>query len=92
MLDKLLLGFLALVIVGMIGATGYHFKIVSDLEDLNNDKDMVIKEVGTTLNKSYSLLYNCEENASKVYNDGYIDGIGERNETTISKLDDLTTS
>ena len=92
MFDKMLLGFAGFVIVAMIFATGYHFVIVDDLEDLNDEKDLVIKVAGDNLNIAYSLLYNCEENSSKVYNDGYIDGIGERNETTVSELDNLTTS
>ena len=92
MFDKLLLGVLGLTVVVMIFATGHHFVIVDDLEDLNDEKDLVIKVAGDNLNVAYSLLYNCEENSSKVYNDGYIDGIGERNETTVSKLDNLTTS
>lgn len=92
MFDKLLLGFAGIIIVAMIIGTGYHHVIVDQLEDLNDEKDVIIKVAGDNLNIAYSLLYNCEENASKVYNDGYIDGIGERNESVISKLDSLTTS
>lgn len=91
--DKLLLGFLAAVIVVMIIGAGYHLKIVDDLEDLNIEKDKVIQIAGDNLNVSYSLLYNCEENSSKMYNDGYVDGIGEAlDNKVIFNLDNLTTS
>ena len=91
MFDKLLLAFAGTVIVAMISGTAYHFIQVGALEEEIAEKDKIIRLVGDDLNTAYSLLYTCEENTTKEGVQGYIDGIGDHNETTVSTLDNLTT-
>ena len=91
MFDKILLGFLAFIIVAMTAGTTYHFIEIESLEDEITNKEKIIKLAGDELNTAYSLLYTCEENTTKEGVQGYIDGIGDHNETTVSTLDNLTT-
>ena len=91
MFDKLLLAFAGTIIVVMISGTAYHFIQVEALEDEIAQKEKIIRLVGDDLNTAYSLLYTCEENTTKEGVQGYIDGIGDHNETTVSTLDNLTT-
>ena len=91
MFDKILIGFALVLIVLMGIGTAYYLKIVSDLENDLVTKDRIIQQVGNDLNVAYSLLYTCEENTTKEGLEGYIDGIGDHNETVNTTLDNLST-
>ena len=75
------LGILA-IFVGY-GAYEWHFHPLAELRKNNVDLHMQLNEVGRQLNI-------CEANLSKQALQGYIDGVGESNETIVIDFHNLT--
>lgn len=82
--------------VATLAAIGFlvdsvHFAPIRDLKTQVTDRDELITVYEKEFNKLYSKLYSCENNATLQEVQGYINGIGDKNETYSTDLDNIST-
>ena len=67
----------------------WHYNPINEYEKSKKIDTQLIQDLQKIVSKAYSELYTCEEKLPSVGVQGYIEGIGERNETFNSTLDNL---
>lgn len=82
--------------LGILAALGFladsvHFEPIRDLKAQVTARDEVISAYEKEFNKLYSKLYSCESNATLQEVQGFINGIGENNETYSTDLNNIST-